>query len=147
MIGEILEQGGSIVSQTAKTVKSQIAPSSQKEKSQNEEIVKSLYEKSDPQQIQQESNPTTQTVTEQQQLAQTRNELQTKKQAHQQQHDVTYYNPTFNQPKKEEPRPAEKVEQEQQQEMQELQQKEAKKPPRLAVKRAQNIEKFRGVSG
>lgn len=144
MIGEILEQGGSIVKQTAKTVKSQVAPSSQKEKSQNEEIVKSLYEKSDSQQ------QPSQTVNEEDKLAQTRNELQTKqdkKQAHQQQHDITYYNPTFNLPKKEEPRPAEKVEQEQQQEMQELQQKEAKKPPRLAVKRAQNIEKFRGVSG
>ena len=143
MIGEILEEGGSIVSQTAKTVKSQVLPSSQNEKNQNEEVVKSLYEKSDS------AQPPPQTVSEEDQLAQTRNELQTsqsKKQAHQQQHDVTYYNPTFNQPHPQEERSAEKVEREQQQEMQELQQKEAEKP-KLAVDRAQNIEKFRGASG
>ena len=144
ILGEILEQGGSGISQIPKTVKSQVLPSSQNsqnEKSQNEEIVKSLYEKSDS------SQTPPQTENDEDQLAKTRNELLTKKQAHQQQHDITYYNPTFNPPKQEEARPAEKVEQEKQQEMQELQQKEAKKPKPLAVDRAQNIEKFRGASG
>lgn len=154
MIGEILEEGGSIVGQTVKTIKQTPGDLKNAAKSQatlpthhkkgaqnsNEEIVKSLYEKSD-----QVGTPP-QESDEAAELAKTRNELQAKKQAHQQQHDITYYNPTFNQPKPQEERPAEKVEREQQQEMQDLQQKEAEKPNH-AVKRAQNIEKFRGVSG
>ena len=63
-------------------------------------------------------------------------------------HKEVYYDPTFNPPKKQEERPAEKVEGEKKQEMQELQQKEDKKPPPLAVQREQNkAEMFRGVSG
>lgn len=63
-------------------------------------------------------------------------------------HKQVYYDPTFNPPKKQEERPAEKVENEKKQEMQELQQKEEKKPQPLAVVREQNkAEMFRGVSG
>ena len=64
-------------------------------------------------------------------------------------HKQTYFDPTFNPPKKqEEERPAEKVEKEKKQEMQELQQKEAKKPPSLAIVRERNkAEMFRGVAG
>ncbi len=66
-----------------------------------------------------------------------------------QQHKQTYYDPTFNPPKKqEEERPAEKVEKEKKQELAELQEKEAKKPPPLAVVRERNkAEMFRGVAG
>ncbi len=63
-------------------------------------------------------------------------------------HKEVYYDPTFNPVKKQEERPAEKVEQEKKQEMAELQEKEAKKPPPLAVVREQNkAEMFRGASG
>ena len=63
-------------------------------------------------------------------------------------HKENYYDPTFNPVKKQEERPAEKVEKEKKVEMQELQQKEAKKPPPLAVVREQNkAEMFRGASG
>lgn len=63
-------------------------------------------------------------------------------------HKENYYDPTFNPVKKQEERPAEKVEQEKKQEMQDLQQKEEKKPPPLAVIREQNkAEMFRGAAG
>lgn len=63
-------------------------------------------------------------------------------------HKENYYDPTFNPVKKQEERPAEKVENEKKQEMQDLQQKDAKKPPPLAVVREQNkAEMFRGAAG
>lgn len=63
-------------------------------------------------------------------------------------HREVYYDPTFNPVKKQEERPAEKVENEKKQEMAELQQKDAKKPPPLAVIREQNkAEMFRGAAG
>jgi hypothetical protein len=63
-------------------------------------------------------------------------------------HQQNYYDPTFNPVKKQEERPAEKVENEKKQEMQDLQKKEEKKPPPLAVVHEQNkAEQFRGVSG
>lgn len=66
----------------------------------------------------------------------------------QQLHKQVYYDPTFNPVKKQEERPAEKVEKEKKNEMQELQQKEAKKPQPLAIVRERNkAEMFRGVSG
>ena len=75
---------------------------------------------------------------EQKKLIELRNQL----------HREVYYDPTFNPVKKQEERPAEKVEQEKKKEMQDLQQKEAKKPPPLAVVREQNkAEMFRGAAG
>ena len=75
---------------------------------------------------------------EKQKLAKLRQEL----------HQTTYYEPTFNPPKKQEERPAEKVEKEKKEEQMELQQKEAKKPPEIAVQRAQQkTESFPGASG
>jgi len=63
-------------------------------------------------------------------------------------HKEVYYDPTFNPPKKQEERPAEKVEKEKKQEMQELEQKNAEKPPPLAVVRERNkAEMFRGAAG
>ena len=63
-------------------------------------------------------------------------------------HKEEYYDPTFNPVKKQEERPAEKVENEKKMEMQELEEKDAKKPPPLAVVREQNkAEMFRGASG
>ncbi|MDP2585254.1 MAG: hypothetical protein Q8P29_00045 [Candidatus Levybacteria bacterium] len=63
-------------------------------------------------------------------------------------HKENYYDPTFNSAKKQEERPAEKVENEKKQEMQDLQQKEEEKPQPLAVVREQNkAEMFRGAAG
>jgi len=59
-----------------------------------------------------------------------------------------YYDPIFNPVKKQEERPAEKVENEKKKEMMDLQQKEEKKPQPLAVIREQNkAEMFRGAAG
>jgi len=59
-----------------------------------------------------------------------------------------YYDPTFNPVKKQEERPAEKVENEKKQEMMELQQKEDKKDKPIAVLMVQNkAEQFRGAAG
>ncbi|MBF8249466.1 MAG: hypothetical protein HW400_67 [Candidatus Levybacteria bacterium] len=66
----------------------------------------------------------------------------------QQLHKDVYYDPTFNPVKKQEERPAEKVEAEKKQEMMDLQKKEDKKPQPLAVVREQNkAEMFRGAAG
>ena len=62
-------------------------------------------------------------------------------------HRETYYDPTFNPPKQQEERPAEKVENENKQEMQELEQKEAKKPPPLVQRARERVERFPGASG
>lgn len=63
-------------------------------------------------------------------------------------HKENYYDPTFNPVKKQEERPAEKVEMEKKQEMIDLQKKEEKAPPPLAVVREQNkAEMFRGAAG
>jgi hypothetical protein len=63
-------------------------------------------------------------------------------------HKENYYDPLVNPSRKQEERPAEKVEQEKKQEMQDLQQKEADKPPPLAVVKERNkAEMFRGAAG
>jgi hypothetical protein len=63
-------------------------------------------------------------------------------------HRENYYDPTFNPVRKQEERPAEKVEKEKQEEMQDLQKKEAAKPQPIAVVREQNkAEMFRGAAG
>lgn len=78
------------------------------------------------------------TPEEQKKLMELRNQL----------HKDVYYDPTFNAPKKQEERPAEKVENEKKQEMMELQKKEEDKPQPIAVQREQNkAEMFRGAAG
>jgi hypothetical protein len=63
-------------------------------------------------------------------------------------HKDVYYDPTFNPVKKQEERPAEKVENEKKQEMADLQKKEEDKPQPIAVVREQNkAEQFRGAAG
>jgi hypothetical protein len=75
---------------------------------------------------------------EQRKLMELRNQL----------HQENYYDPTFNPVKKQEERPAEKIENEKKQEMMDLQQKEADKPQPIAVIREQNkAEMFRGAAG
>jgi hypothetical protein len=78
------------------------------------------------------------TPEEQKKLIELRNQL----------HKENYYDPTFNPVKKQEERPAEKVENEKKQEMMDLQKKEADKPQPIAVVREQNkAEQFRGAAG
>ncbi len=75
---------------------------------------------------------------EQKELIELRNQL----------HREIYFDPTFNRPKQQEERPAEKVESEKKKEMMDLQKKEDKKPQPLAVTREQNkAEQFRGAAG
>lgn len=64
-----------------------------------------------------------------------------------QQLHAQYYQSLVNRPKPPEEKPAEKVEREKKEERWELEQKEKKKPPPLAVQRAQKVEKYPGVSG
>lgn len=78
------------------------------------------------------------TPEEQKQLIELRNQL----------HKENYYDPTFNPVKKQDERPAEKVENEKKKEMIDLQEKEDKKPQPIAVIREQNkAEQFRGAAG
>jgi len=75
---------------------------------------------------------------EQKELIELRNQL----------HKEVYYDPLVNPVKKQEERPAEKVENEKKQEMMDLQEKEDKKPQPIAVVREQNkAEQFRGAAG
>ena len=75
---------------------------------------------------------------EQKKLIELRNQL----------HKENYYDPLIKPVKKQEERPAEKVEQEKKQGMMELQKKEERAQPPLAVVREQNkAEMFRGVAG
>lgn len=63
-------------------------------------------------------------------------------------HNENYYDRIATPVKKQEERPAEKVENEKKEEMQDLQEKKAKAPPPLAVVREQNkAEMFRGAAG
>jgi len=75
---------------------------------------------------------------EQKKLIELRNQL----------HKEVYYDPLVNPVKKQEERPAEKIENEKKQEMMDLQEKEEKKPQPIAVVREQNkAEMFRGAAG
>ena len=108
------------------------------DKSQNKEFVKELYAPSKSQDGQNPRDHQQVQTEEQAQLASVRQKL----------HDEVYYQPLIQGTRSQEERPAEKVEREKKQDMQDLQEKEAKKPPSIAVQRAQqSAEKFRGVSG
>lgn len=170
ILGEVLEQGGTLLKQTGKaliktpadltkTAGSQINPvpdntqgestqqkSDDQKAKQDKDFVKELYGLGEQPKKETEHEKSIKKLAEKnpqksqediQKLAQLRQEL----------HKTTYYQPLVNPQKKEEERPAEKIENEKKKERWELQEKEAKKPPPLAVKRAQNIEKFRGASG
>jgi HD superfamily phosphohydrolase len=98
-------------------------------------LVKS-EENTQPSEFQQQI--TKETPEEQKKLIELRNQL----------HKEVYYDPLVNPVKKQEERPAEKVENEKKQEMMDLQKKEEKKPQPIAVVREQNkAEMFRGAAG
>ena len=157
VIGEILETGSSAakksgksiigaISDTGKAAVSQITGQRNKD---TQDIVESLYEKSDgntnqslnkstDQNPQQTEDNTPQGIEKKKKLEELRQEL----------HREVYYDPLVNPPKHEEDeRPAEKVEREEMQEMQDLQKKEKDKPPPLVQKTQQRVEKYPGASG
>lgn len=176
---EVLEQGGSVVGQTAKqiiktptdlakTAGGQINPVQPPQENQidpnktsvgqnqtnadakkiNEDVVKSLYEKSGNENIDQKTQEHLQKMAEEH-PEKTPEELQEIEKLKQELHQTTYYQPLIN-PQKQEERPAEKIEKEKRQEeekkMDELKEEEKKEP--LAVHQAERkTEIFRGVSG
>ena len=169
LLGEILEQGGSIVKQTgkqvvkvpsdlAKTVATQtggqptsadqnapatsdVAPAdATASKKQQEEFVKGLYGGDVPQISSDEIRQ--KKLDEEREKAKLREELRQKR------HQEVYYQPLVNPPKPKEERPAEKVEREKMEELQEVQEKEEKKPPPLPPSaRRGTVERKLGISG
>lgn len=115
----------------------------------NEDVVKSLYEKSGNKNIDQKTQENLQKMAEEH-LEKTPEELQKIEKLKQELHQTTYYQPLINPQKQEEERPAAKIEKEKQQEEQKKLEeiKEEKKKEPLAVQRAKRTtEMFRGVSG
>lgn len=164
ILGEVLEKGQSVVQKTGKAVVGSAAGAvkttagqiggdsggqtkdntvisdkqTANQKAETDELVKELYAPSKPQNNQNPAAKPQSETEEQAKLAGVRQKL----------HDEVYYQPLIGRQKPQEERPAEKVEREKKQEMHDLQKKEAKKPPPIAVQRAQqSAEKFRGVSG
>lgn len=152
-IGQVGQQVKSVPKAVGQTVASQtgVAPgtpvSGQQAGDINKEVVKSLYAKSDPKAGQNvppqppqasapsDSQASPQSPEEAAKLAEARQKLQ----AHQKQHKETYYDPLVNPPKREEERPAEKVEKEEEQEEakeMELEQKKQKGDQDIAATRA-----------
>ncbi len=170
LFGEILEKGQATVSDTARAVKDQLTgfgkaaknqvvpnqESNQKPDTTNQavsetndstnkkytkDMVKHLYGVDDSQkkdENQKLRKEVSSTKTEDEKKIQ-----ELKKRLHSE-----YYQKLIHPPKPKEERPAEKQEREKKQEMQDLEQKDAKKPPPLAVRKAQtSVEINRGVSG
>lgn len=113
-----------------------------------EDMLKGIYASTNPQsglnEFGQQGSPDQKTAQEQTEIEKARKELHELKQ----QHKETYYNPTFNQPPKQEERPAEKIEREEQEKEVELQEQQKNEPPPLALDRAKKAtESFRGVRG
>ena len=153
ILGEILEQGASIVKQTvkqtaklpsdlAKTAAGQVGgqtPSA--DEKATAEFVKDLYGADDqsnkkPATTETQKGTEAQRVEKEQKIEKLRQELHSK-----------YYQRTFNPPKQQEERPAEKVEKEKREEMIDLQEKEKKKPPVLVQRARERVEKYPGASG
>ena len=165
VLGEILEQGQSLVKKGGKAVKSSVSDTAKAavgqitgdnvsqdnsgqnqdvrtgvdaaNKAETEELVKGLYAKSKPGSQTAQTPQGVKEADDKQKLEKLRQELHGQ-----------YYQNLVNRPKPKEERPAEKAEREEKQKMADLQEKEAKKPVSLAVQRAQqSTEKYRGASG
>lgn len=115
---------------------------------ENQEIVKSLYAKSDKNQTNKSNQSISQSIGEQPKTQEEAQNLAKIRQQLQEQHKTTYYDPTFNPQKPEEERPVEKIERQEKEKEFEFQKKEEKKPKPLAVRRAaQKTERYPGSSG
>ncbi|MEX2007408.1 MAG: hypothetical protein WD992_01430 [Candidatus Levyibacteriota bacterium] len=168
IFGEILETAGTAAKQTGKAVANAaaatvqtaasqvgvpVADNSQSTPSQdvspqvsNEDIVESLYEKSAGQNAA-AAQPAQPAVKAQDPSIKSPEELAQMDVVRKRLHDE-YYQTLVNPAKQEEESVSEKLEREDKQEDMELQQKEAKKPPDLAVQRAQtHAEQNPGASG
>lgn len=155
ILGGVLNQLGQTAKKTVQQVvnlpeekpgeekKKEVKPQSQwQSDEERKKFLRDLYGKPDEQQNESLKTDKPQIKTES--MEEKKKLLELRQQLHKQ----VYYDPTFNPQKKQEERPAEKVENEKKQEMQDLQQKDAKKPPPLAVVREQNkTEMFRGAAG
>ncbi len=164
VLGEVLEKGQAAIQKTVKSAgdsatgvvkqaAGQVTGSSDNQteinvqpqdkqaasdKAQADEFVRDLYAPSRPQKRQDNVGNQPLELEDKEKIAQLRQKL----------HNEIYYQPLIQGEKSQEERPAEKVEHEKQKEMHDLQKEEAKKPPPLAVQRAQqSTEKFRGASG
>ncbi len=161
VFGEVLESAGTAakqtgqaaanaVSDTAKAAASQItgsqgdSPASPQDVS-NQDVVKGLYEESQPQNTNPQqpamvsnvpSDSSEKTPEELANLELVRKELH-----------AAYYQSVVNPPTQEEESVSEKIEREDRQEDMELQQKEMEKPPELVQRAAQRVEKNPGASG
>ena len=146
------EQAGvkSDPTKTASNSQTNTTPNDNQNIQDTKDVVKSLYGKSD------DTKKTASNVPQQSQQSELQKQIADKSPEEQKKilelqqklHRETYYDPTFNPVKKQEERPAEKVENEKKKEMQDLQQKEQEKPPPLAVQRAQRkTEMLPGTSG
>lgn len=169
ILGEILEQGGSIVKQTGKQVvklpsdlaktaagQTGAAPASSDQnvpadaagaKKQREEFVKGLYGISDKKGAQGQAAPKS-PQSPQSSQQKSPEELQKLAGLRQKLHQETYYQHLVNPQKPQEERPAEKVEREEMEELQEEKDKQAKKPPPLPPSaRPGTVERKMGISG
>lgn len=155
ILGEIIEQGATVVKQTGQQIKqvpgglvkgvagqvggggdNKATPAEQaKEKAETKEFVKDLYSPSEPgKNVKKgQENPE---LTDEQKIANLKQELHSK-----------YFQDTFNPQKQEEERPAEKVEREEMQDLQAEKKKEEEKPDFALQKAKQRVEKNPGASG
>ncbi len=170
LFGEILETAGTAAKQTGRAVanaasatvqtaatqigvpiadnSAQTAPS-QDASSQvsNEDVVQSMYEKSQTQQSTNAAQKVSQQNPMPSSMDKTPQEKAEMEVVRKRLHDE-YYQSLIHPPKQEEERTAEKVEREEKEEMVDLQKKEMENPPDLAAQRAaQRVEKFTGASG
>ncbi len=149
-IGEVLEQGANAVKQTVKTVAAQVGVASDSpqaatsQDANTQDVVESLYEKSQSQAAAQSSTPASNSSNTQNKSPQELAQIEVvRKNLHEQ-----YYQSLINPPKEQqEESVSEKLEREEKQEMVDLQQKQMEKPPELVQRAAQRVEKFPGASG
>lgn len=165
VFGEVLESAGTVAKQTGKVATNAVSDFATGAASQlgvpvadnssvpagdvnTEDVVKGLYEKSQPQNSQTkpaQSLPTS--GKNPSDLGKTPEELANLEVIRKELH-AAYYQSLTNPPKPEEESVTEKIEREKQEEMVDLQQKKMEKPPELTIQRqAQRVEKFPGASG
>lgn len=159
LLGETLEQGGSIVKQTGKQVvklptdlartaaKQAAAKQSATDQGKSQgEFVKGLYGTTDQKALAEQAEQ--KVAVAQASKQRSPEELEKIAQLRQKLHSETYFGELLSPPKPQEERPVEKVEREKMEELQGEQEKQAKKPPPLPPSaRPGTVERKLGVSG
>lgn len=141
-----------VTPETAEVQKGKEAPTPKQQqavtearKSQNQEIVSSLYAPS--KETAQDPAAQTATAVAEENPKKSPEEIQKIAQLKQQLHQTTYYQPLVTPPKQQEEKPAEKVEREKIEDLQEKQEKQEDEVKKAPIQQAQNIEKHRGAHG